>query len=1089
MKRRIIAIIGLLGLCGLFAFSVLLALVYHSVSREAADRIQRGAIDKIIFSESPVYYDDGKSIIGVFFEKTHRKYIHYRDIPSYFIKALIASEDKNFFSHPGFDVKSIMRATLANMRAGRVVQGGSTLTQQTAKNIFERQKRSFNAKLKELMQALLLERAYSKEEILEMYVNQFFVTGFGRGLEIAAQYFFDKESKDLDLAECAFIAGSVKSPNTYNPFTKKTSSQRTEALKRAKARKDYVLENMFRQEFITSEQYHEALKKEVPFKEGNVTYTLNVILDYVREQLESDYFRAILAEQGLDNIATSGMRIFTSINKEIQEGALESIRRHLPLLDVKLNGYERHAVQERYTQQAETSLKKRDTNIPFLCRITHIGRQKDNPHLIVAWENGGGIIDYDGLKPMAEAWLQGERGHGLRRDRGDLEVFLNNFQLGDLLAVQSLDNGRKSEQRGLMLSAIPTLEGGIAVIHNGMIKAMIGGFYDRFFNRAVDAKRQLGSIFKPIVYTAALQLKWNTLDSLNNTRDLFRFENTHYLPKPDHAPKSDEVSMLWAGAKSENLATVWLLYHLTDHLNMGEFSKVVEGVGLARRQDESYGQYVERIRDRHGIVVDNQALMSAAFAQTRKEIVSDLIFAGEGDVLSSLERLHFDIDPTQLDPEDPEEFQIHRLGFQRLQSLNAEMKEGLEKIKRLRNEYETEGHPDLLESISQAIRCYYLSSDAKDPNRIVYKQTLQKTDTHLYPLTPPWVMEHIDQMSSDDIRIDDLMTSKAIDLIQNHTNENFKGLLDYKRYDKEVLYNTRDFRTLVNLLYVTRLGRELGITTPLDAVLSFPLGANAVSITEAALAYHALMTGEVQPFPGKAVSEMTPIITRIEDRNGEIIWEYAARRKKVLSDRISSAVSEVLRMVMEKGTGTNAKNAVQLSLDLGESKISIPMVSFGKTGTSNAFTNSSFVGFIPGPEKGTGELDLKEGYVVAGYVGYDDNRPMKGKFVRIYGASGALPLWIDTTNRIVNSADYKSGLRVADLAFGTQKTPYSDLKGLSEVFVSPVTGLPIEPGRESPEGPVISVFADIKTGSGTFGALNRLFEPLTVEYDNATNQD
>jgi len=116
----------------------------------------------------------------------------------------------------------IARAFVANIRTGRVVQGGSTITQQTAKNIFKREKRSYHSKLKEMMQAFLLERRYTKEEILEMYANQFFVTGYGKGLWIAAQYFFGKDPRDLDLVEAAFIAGSLKGPNRYNPFIKKT---------------------------------------------------------------------------------------------------------------------------------------------------------------------------------------------------------------------------------------------------------------------------------------------------------------------------------------------------------------------------------------------------------------------------------------------------------------------------------------------------------------------------------------------------------------------------------------------------------------------------------------------------------------------------------------------------------------------------------------------------------------------------------------------------------------------------------------------------------------------------------------------------
>jgi penicillin-binding protein 1A len=257
----------ILVVAGAFTF------LYVQLSAETKERIQRGAIESIIFSESPVFYDDGETVMGVFFENIHRRYIQYPHIPPQFVKAIVAAEDKNFFTHPGFDIKAIARAMIANFRHGRVSQGGSTITQQTAKNVFEREKRSYKAKVKELMQALLLEREYSKEEILEMYVNQFFVTGIGRGLRIGAQYFFDKEAESLDLVECAFIAGSVKSPNRYNPFTKKTEAEREEALKLATRRKDYVLSKMLALNFITREDYEKAKAKEIPFKQGKLGYT------------------------------------------------------------------------------------------------------------------------------------------------------------------------------------------------------------------------------------------------------------------------------------------------------------------------------------------------------------------------------------------------------------------------------------------------------------------------------------------------------------------------------------------------------------------------------------------------------------------------------------------------------------------------------------------------------------------------------------------------------------------------------------------------------------------------------------------------
>ncbi|MBN2123241.1 MAG: transglycosylase domain-containing protein, partial [Deltaproteobacteria bacterium] len=672
---------GLLGAALILLVLLVLCLaffsgiMYHLVSRDASERIERGAIDRIIFSESPVYFDDERSVIGVFFEKTHRKYIRYGEIPPMFVKAIVSAEDRNFFSHPGFDPKAILRAMITNLRSGHIVQGGSTITQQTAKNVFRREKRSFYAKLKELFQALLLERRYSKEEILEMYVNQFFVTGFGRGLEIASQYFFDKEAADLDLVECAFIAGSVKSPNRYNPFTKKTSEGRQRAMRKAKERKDYVLSSMLEMKFITEDQFRKGLEMEVPFKEGKVTYRLNVILDYIREQLESGYFQAVLREQGIENIATSGIRIYTSINREIQEGALRSIRTHLPLLDVRLSGYHKEVLEERYRESSGETLTRVGNELPFPARITDIDADRDNPHLVVSWDKGGGIIDYEGMLPIGDAWFKGMKGGWAVFEKRHVPEFLKLFEVGDVVPVRFLEEDGDAAQPRLMLSMTPELEGGVVVLQSGMVRAMVGGFFDRFFNRAVDAKRQLGSIFKPIVYSAALQLKWNILDSLENTPDLYEFEGTSYVPKPDHSPASRRVSMLWAGVKSENLATVWLLYHLTDRLNAAEFREVVRLLGLERGAEEPYEQYVERIRDGFGVLVNRQALLEAAFEEAKRSVEPDLIFSGEEDVLKTVERIHFSPDIDNIELADTGKPGIYLLGFQRLQSLNVEMKQ------------------------------------------------------------------------------------------------------------------------------------------------------------------------------------------------------------------------------------------------------------------------------------------------------------------------------------------------------------------------------------------------------------------------------
>jgi membrane peptidoglycan carboxypeptidase len=1079
MKRKKLKIFSY-ALGSLFLVLVLLlSTLYVQVSRDASTRIERGVIDNIIFSESPVYYDDGQTPIGVFFEKTHRKYIEYANIPKTFIKAIIAAEDRNYFGHSGFDMKAMTRAMIANIKARRVVQGGSTITQQTAKNIFKRQRRSYMSKLKELIQARLLESKYSKEEILEMYINQFFVTGFGRGLRIAAQYFFDKEAEDLDLVESAFIAGSVKGPFRYNPFTKKTDAEKEKARQLAKSRKNYVLVAMRKMNFITQEQYLEAEKEEVPFKEGKVTFRLNVILDYIREQLESPYFTEILQEQGVDNIATSGVRIYTSVNREVQEGALRSIRRHLPLLDVQLSGYSPRPEREDDRVPASENLSRGRGDLPFLCRITQIQRGKQDPSLIVAWDKGGGIIDYEGLKPMGEAWLKWKLGAWAPFDRRHVSDFMKNFRVGDLVAVQLMETRKGNGQTRLMLSKFPELEGGIVVLKEGLIKAMVGGFFDRYFNRAVDAKRQLGSIFKPLVYTAAFQLKWNSLDPLINQRDLFRFENTFYLPKPDHEPESDKVSLAWAGVKSENLATVWLLYHLTDHLNMSEFRHVVELIGLARKGGEAYEDYVKRIRDKQGVVVNKRALMEAAFQEAKKEIESDLIFIGHEDALENVRRLHFNVDTTKLNLKDPYERQISRLSFQRLRTLNFDMKRRFKRIQDLLALYKQDENPDWIEELRRTLRFFYFRDSGKTGLRVIYTDPTGEMDlSSLTPVTPEWILGRSDPLSVEKVWINGLTPSEGVDLLQLHLQERYKRLMSQNRYDLAVLSKIRDFRTLVNLMYVTHLSKKMGISTRLDPVLSFPLGANSISIIESALTYHTMMSGHLYAISEDLRPGLVPVITKIADREGETVWEYNPQPKRILTNRVTGLVSEILHQVIENGTGQRAKDAIHLSVEIDSEQLDIPIPSFGKTGTADRFTNSSFVGFIPGLQKNPNQLDNQKGYVIASYVGYDDNRPMKGKHVTIYGASGALPLWIDTANAIINSNTFKKDLQAADLAFDIQSVSLRKNDELVPVSISSTTGLPSREGDEQRMGSDVKIHSHVESKEGII-SLKRVFEPIS----------
>jgi hypothetical protein len=375
---------------------------------------------------------------------------------------------------------------------------------------------------------------------------------------------------------------------------------------------------------------------------------------------------------------------------------------------------------------------------------------------------------------------------------------------------------------------------------------------------------------------------------------------------------------------------------------------------------------------------------------------------------------------------------------------------------------------------------FYIANNDKGKTQIIYFESPNYISQNIQPLSFEWLIENIESLSPGAIWIEGIVPSNVIDLLQEKTKENYKSLLEHNRYDFEVLHKTRDFRTLVGLLYIKQLAERMGIITELDPVLSFPLGSNSISILEGALSYHTMMTGDVFSIPGDA-SNMVPIITKIVDRDGGTVWEYKPQIEKVVHDFTAREVTEILRMVMLHGTGRQANDQIRMSIDFEGDTLQIPVPLFGKTGTANRYTNSSFIGFIPGPNSNTGRLDTQEGYVIASYVGYDDNRSMKGKHITIYGSSGALPLWIDTTNAIVNMDTFKSNLQMADLAFDMDSALVLENKNVHPVRVASISGLPLSLPEIPASSEGIRLYSHIDK-SGNLLILQRVFEPFEGAY-------
>jgi penicillin-binding protein 1A len=1031
-----------------FLILACVGLFYWLVVLHPGEEISRENIQSILGRESPVFYSDGKTRLGVFFDEAHRQYVTWNQLPSDFVNALVASEDNRFFEHFGFDAVSIGRAAIKNYEAGRVVQGGSTLTQQTAKNLFKRSGRSYEAKLKELLAALRLEYHYSKEQIFEFYANQFYVRGNGHGLGIAARYYFDKKVEDLSLLECVFIAGSVKRPNYYNPFNRRTEADREKVRQRIKVRMDYVLGQMKQQGMLSAIQYAQAINSDVIFMEGKVGYPLDYVMEMVRDAVGSEAVQAALEEHGIGNLATAGLRVITSVDKELQEEALYVLRRELSRLDVRLRGYEHDEIQKELAAvnyRGDKVVKKMAFLFGNITKIEQ-GEAQVIEGIKIAVNFGGGlgngVIDAEGLNRQVKALVKWEQTRWSEMESSDFPTLLKQLQVGDRVwvSVRDIDDDGRVF---LDLERFPKLQGGALVIQKGMIKALAGGVENRFFNRAIAARRTMGSAFKPFVFAAALQLGWNTTDMLNNSREVFIFQGQPYYPRPDHNSPYNQVSMSWAGVHSENLASIWLVEHLCDRLSFDDFKEVTGQMGLLPRVrngvKEPYNLYRTRIRDTYGIVLNRSVLQEVAYNLAVKNIEIDFLFENLKKEYAVLKKLHYGLNFDQyqedidhlLTEKDLKEYEQKELLLrkrllktnylslvlrqQQLGNFRQYMKNRAENLDPFAN---------LLPPIKGAL--YFDRQQEQFSFVGIESQTDDMVLVDLDGLAAQLSSQNLDEQAEfwGDVLLDAEISSAALTLVENQVEREFQHLLTLSPYSIEVLAGVKDFRLLVGLLYLVELGHELGISSQLDPVLSFPLGSNVVTLLETVRMYEGLITGDVflAGEEGTGNQDLMSVLDRIETDDGEVVYRTKLRRKTLVSSKVRMVLDHVLENVVTFGTGRYAKSHARLPLEKSEGKdtlaaldLVIPLL--GKTGTANNYTNASFFGYLPGPSKGGTGMVIDGGYSIGVYVGFDDNKKMRRNTTHITGSSGALPTWTDLVNTILREKGYAQRLDLVDISF------------------------------------------------------------------------
>ena len=1014
------------------------------------DEISQRNIEKILSMESPVYYSDGQNKIGVFFQEAHRQYIQYEEIPKDFVNAIVAAEDNNFFDHFGVDIPGVLRAMLVNIRAGKIIQGGSTITQQTAKNLFKRKDRSLKSKLAELLYALRLEYHYPKEKIMEFYANQFYVSGNGHGLGVAAQYYFSKRASGLSTLECAFIAGSVKRPNYYNPFIKDNEELANLAVKRAKQRSNYVLGQMLKLGMIETAEYEEYMAQEIAFEQGQMFFPLNTLMDFVKTGLSIPEVEEALAVNGIDNIATSGIKIYTTVEKDLQDGAFYNLRKELSRLSVRLKGYAHEDLQQDDNSQnraGDWDLHER----AFLFGTVSSVDISPQPSITVFLGNLGGkqnitgTIDRSGIMPVVDSLVKWEKQRWTEPGDQDLQKFLKGIKVGDKIFVSVRKIDRSNNTILLDLENYPEIQGGIIVLKDGTIRAMVGGMENHFFNRAITAKRPMGSVIKPLVYTAAIQLGWNSTDALDNERNLFVYQKQAYFPRPDHVSPHKLVSMSWAGVHSENVATVWLLYHLCDHLTPAQFKVLISHLDLDQREYESHGGYIQRLRDTLGILVDREQLSRAAFRQAVINLEPDLIFSGKIDEYPYLKKMQYgadfdvfleeveNIEGPEYESDEKRQIQIEAEKNTRQQILKNNYLHHVKLMKELellRAEFEGKS---LLRSIEEPEiflgQFYYDTLNEKliygsEPGDNTSWQMLSPADIRnkLHPLS----FERFNDNFQDDfwanILVEDKVSLSTLETLKSAVQEEFERLSTLPPYSFEVLSLIPDFRVLAGLRYVTALGKALNIRSELEPVLSFPLGSNVISVLETAMTYQAITTGHTMVSGSDENIDALAIIDHIENAEGETIFVPERKYTRVVDARTNLAVSDILRNVVKLGTGRYARDNVRLRSRSPEVQeqlkhFNLPVPLMGKTGTANHFTNSAFAGVVPGPADNQNGFATDNGYIIASYIGYDNNEPMIRSTTHITGASGALPVWTRMANTILLEKEFGSKLDLVDLAF------------------------------------------------------------------------
>jgi len=529
----------------LFGFSILagvLAGVYKAIKINLPDVSELEHFEPNIIST--VLADDGSVIKEFAIER--RVEVPYEKIPPVLKQAIVATEDPRFFRHHGVDFRGILRAFVANLKQGRIrrLQGGSTITQQLARQLFLYSQQTLSRKLKETYLALQIERKYPKEKIFEMYCNQCYLGHGVYGVETAANLFFGKSVSDLTLEEAALIAGIFRGPEIYSPYTNAEVTLR---------RRNHVLNRMAEEGFISKEEAEEAKKKPLvvlPLHRQSSEFGA-YFFEEVRKYVEKKY--------GADLLYRSGLKIYTTLNPQMQTWAEEALLRRLREID-KLRGWRKD--KRNLLQEEKVDLKKAWLPGWRLAPLKPGDIVQAIVLSVTKKEAQVRIRDYEGLITNRDiAWTRTD----------NLEKLV---QPGDVIQIEIKEVDEASKKFVASLDQEPLLEGAFLAIEpqTGEIKAMVGGYsFNRSkFNRATQALRQVGSAIKPFLYVAALENGFTPASQIVDEPVNFidRWTGQPWSPQNYDRKYKGVVTLRIGLEESRNVVTAKLLDYISPQLGV-----------------------------------------------------------------------------------------------------------------------------------------------------------------------------------------------------------------------------------------------------------------------------------------------------------------------------------------------------------------------------------------------------------------------------------------------------------------------------------------------------------------------------------------